>query len=93
MTMDITLVGNAENLVKRLVERGAFPTPDSAANSLIAKFASETSFDANPNFRLPDIAFSIDDVTSIPDFPRQSSKPVVVQQSTTLRLPEILDPV
>ena len=91
--MDITLVGNAENLVKRLVERGAFPTPDSAANSLIAKFASETSFDADPNFRLPDIVFSIDDVTCVPDFPRQSSQLVVVQQSTTLRLPEILDPV
>ena len=71
--MDITLVGNAENLVKRLVERGAFLTPDSAANSLLAKFASETSLETNPNLRLPDLAFSVDDATSVPDFPRQAS--------------------
>ncbi len=91
--MDITPVGNAEIVVKRLVERGAFPTPDSAANSLIAEFASVASMDERSNLRLPDLAFAIDESSTIPEFPRPSSKTVVVQESTTLRLPEILDPV
>jgi len=68
--MDITPVGNAEIVVKRLVERGAFPTPDSAANSLIAKFASVASMDERSNLRLPDLAFAIDESSTIPEFPR-----------------------
>ena len=84
--MNITLHGNVELYVKRLVDSGAFPSAESAVNSLVAQLSTIDDVPA----RLPSPIGEIDEQPTIPDFPRGVGVPIVLRQGSVPRLPDLV---
>ena len=84
--MNITLHENVELYVKRLVDSGAFPSAESAVNSLVAQMA--TSNGIPPRFPSP--IGDAEEQPTIPDFPRGVGVPVVLRKSSTPRLADFI---
>ena len=84
--MNITLHANVELYVKRLVDSGAFPSAESAVNSLVAQMA--TRYGVPP--RLPSPIEDVEEQPAIPDFPRGVGVPVVLRKASTPRLPDFI---
>lgn len=84
--MNITLQGNGELYVKRLVDSGAFPSAESAVNSLVAQLSTIDGVPA----RLPSPIGEIDEQPTIPDFPRGVGVPIVLRQGSVPRLPDLV---
>ena len=83
--MNVTLHGHVELYVKQLVDSGAFPSAESAVNSLVAQMA--TSNGVPP--RLPRIG-DLEEQPKIPDFPRGVGVPVVLRKVSNPRLPDLI---
>ena len=84
--MKVTLHGNVELYVKRLVDSGAFPSAESAVNSLVAQLATNNGVPP----RLPNPIGEIEEQPTIPDFPRGVGVSVVIRQASTPRLPDLV---
>ena len=85
--MEITIAGNAESIVKRLVEIGRYPTPDSLVNEAILRTFPDLQTNSAKGQILPD-PITIEEPVSIPDFPYRESLPVSVSISQSHRLPD-----
>lgn len=84
--MNITLHANVELYVKQLVDSGAFPSAESAVNSLVAQLVTKNG--VTP--RLPSPIGEIEEQPTIPDFPRGVGVSVVLRQAATPRLPDLV---
>jgi hypothetical protein len=84
--MDITLTATVENYVRRLVDSGAYTSPESAVNSLVAKIASERDL----NLRLPSPFVDPEAVEDIPDFPRGQGTLLTPILSRVPRQPDLV---
>jgi hypothetical protein len=85
--MDITIAGNAETIVKRLVEIGRYPSPDSLVNEAILRTFPHLQLLPSQERILPD-PVSLEEPVSVPDFPYRESLPVRVTLSKSHRLPD-----
>jgi hypothetical protein len=89
--MEVTIHGDAETILKLLIERGEYPNADSAVNSLIVRgYANDsTTIDSPGRVPVPPIAY--DEPFYIPAIPRTSATPVPVIEATERRLTDFLD--
>ena len=69
--MDITLHGTAKQLIQRLVAQGAFPSAESAVNSLLLRSAELFPGISGISLRLPDEPFAFDEQFDITNFPHR----------------------
>ncbi len=83
--MNVTLHRNVELYVKQLVDSGAFPSAESAVNSLVAQMA--TSNGVLP--RLPSIG-DVEQQPKIQDFPRGVGVPVELRKVSNPRPPDLI---
>lgn len=86
--MNVTLHENVELYVKRLVDSGAFPSAESAVNSLVAQLA--TSHGSLQPLRYPGPIGEIDEQPEIPVFPRGVGVSIVLRHASTARLPDLV---
>ena len=84
--MNITLHANVELYVRRLVDSGAFPSAESAVNSLVAQMATGNGVPP----RLPSPIGDVEEQPTIPDFPRGVGVPVVLRKASTPRFPDFI---
>ena len=87
--MNVSLNGTTELYVKTLVESGAFASPESAVNSLIARIAM--AGDLSHLIRLPSPFPETESVEVLPDFPRGAGTPIAISKATSSRLPDPVD--
>ncbi len=86
--MNVTLYKNVELYVNRLVDSGAFPSAESAVNSLVSQLAISHGSSQPP--RSPSPIGEIEEQPAFPDFPRGVGVSIVLRQATTLRLPDLV---
>ncbi len=89
--MEVTINGNAEMIVKKLVELGRFPSADSAVNEVILRTFSNLSEQVLAQSTLPDPAIAFDEQLQVPDFPYRARQPVAVVTVVGNRLPDPMD--
>ena len=89
--MEVTIHGDAETILKQLIERGEYPSADSAVNSLIVRVYANDSKTLDGPGRVPDPPIAIDEPFYIPEIPRKSATSVPVIEATERRLPDFLD--
>ena len=89
--MDITLQGNVEQLIQRLVQQGSFPSAEAAVSSLIMNSLKSLTNDADKSIRLPDLPVAFDESFVVPDLPYSS--PSVVVQARIVNTPRLPDPI
>jgi len=89
--MDITLQGNVEQLIQRLVQQGSFPSAEAAVSSLIMNSLKSLTNDVDKSIRLPDLPVAFDESFVVPDLPYSS--PSVVVQARIANTPRLPDPI
>lgn len=89
--MDITLQGNVEQLIQRLVQQGSFPSAEAAVSSLIMNSLKSLTNDVDKSIRLPDLPVAFDESFAVPDLPYSS--PSVVVQARIVNTPRLPDPI
>ncbi len=87
----ITLHGNAEQLIQRLVAQGTFPSAESAVSSLLLRSAVMFPTIGGDSSHLPDEPVAFDEQFDIPDFPHSGEAKVVEARFATL--PRLPDPI
>ncbi len=89
--MEVKINGNAEMIVKKMVELGKFPSADRAVNDIILRTFSDLSEQvlAQPIFPDPPIAF--DEQLQVPDFLYRTRQPVATVTIAVKRLPDPVD--
>ena len=86
--MEVTINGNAETIVKKLVELGRFPSADSAVNEVILRTFSNLSEQVLAQSTLPDPPIAFDEQLQVPDFPYRVRQQVGVVAVAGHRLPD-----
>ena len=89
--MDITLQGNVEQLIQRLVQQGSFPSAEAAVSSLIMNSLKSLTNDVDKSIRLTDLPVAFDESFVVPDLPYSS--PSVVVQARIANTPRLPDPI
>lgn len=83
--MEVTINGNAEMIVKKLVELGRFPSADCAVNEVILRIFSDQVL-AQSNLLGTPIAF--DEQLQVSEFPYRTCHPVTTISIAGKRLPD-----
>lgn len=89
--MEVTLNGNAELIVKKLVELGRFPSADSAVNEVILRTFLDFSDQVLAQSTLPDAPIAFDEQLLLPDFPYRVRQPMGEIAVAGHRLPDPMD--
>jgi Arc/MetJ-type ribon-helix-helix transcriptional regulator len=89
--MEVTINGNAEMIVKKLVELGRFPSADSAVNEVILRTFSDLSDQLLAQSTLLDPPIAFDEQVQVPDFPYRTRQLVAVVTVASHRLPDPMD--
>jgi|GEM_PF-5459521 len=89
--MEVNINGNAEMIVRRLVEIGRFPSADSAVNSVILRTFSDLTSEVVTGGLLPDPPVSFEEEFQIMDIPLRYSEPVVARCIEGHLLPDPVD--
>ncbi len=87
--MDITLHGNVEQLIQRLVQQGSYPNAEAAVSSLVLKSLGSLTNDVDRSIRLPDLPVTFDESFVVPDFPYFG--PSVVVKASLVNTPRLPD--
>ena len=86
--MEVTINGNAETIVKKLVELGRFPSADSAVNEVILRTFSDLSDQVLAESNLPDPPIAFDEQLQVPSFLYRARQPVATVTIAGKRLPD-----
>ena len=89
--MEVNIDGNAEIIVRKLVELGRFPSAESAVNSVILRTYSDLTTQFVSQSVLPDPPASFEEDFQIPDFPYRFSELVKARRIEGHLLPDPLD--
>jgi hypothetical protein len=85
--MEVTIQGNAELIVKKLVGEGRFPSPDRLVAEAILRTFIDLSSTNHEHRLLPNPVIEEEPIV-LPAFPHHESVPVVAKPMTTPRLPD-----